>query len=244
MPRILTPRDSFPRRGSRASLTGSRSSLTSMGSATTYGRSSMRNNNNFGSYFSLRRSSINNGSAQSSTHSMLRPTKQPASQQNAVWNIENTVSVSKGPPSLVTSETSSETEPTSSCSSSQSSLHTPASLPPVGNSRQDALQRYYALRRAPLQSPTTSRAGSPRQTVVRRASLQHPSILHGINTRSPRSSASSSFLPSAQIKEEDTWGQFVDCAGAEQDLINRSKLLSVSRSYPAQLSSSGPARFR
>mmetsp|Transcript_39778 Transcript_39778/g.72786 ORF Transcript_39778/g.72786 Transcript_39778/m.72786 type:complete len:210 (-) Transcript_39778:63-692(-) len=141
----------------------------------------------------------------------LRQHMQEPSKQNAVWNIEDQGSVSLGSPSLVNSDTSS------SGSSSQSSLQPPSVQPPANS---DALHRYYA---------------------IRRASLQHPTILHPTNSLS--GSRSNSFLPSAQIKDEDTWGQFARTENAEKELGRRSssKLLSITRTYPASFSYSRPS---
>jgi len=263
MPRILTPRNSFPRRPSNASLSGSKSSMRSIGGSVTAQRRPSGGSNYHGSQFSLtRRTSMRqNGSAQSSTHSLLRPSAQPASKQNAEWNIQDQDKVSQGrplslagwniggqgkvspggPPSLATSVTSEETE-SSSLSSLQSGLQSPSILPPLGNSRQDAMQRYYTLRRASLQQQTSSEMGPPKNHAFRRASLQHPSILHATSITSAGSA--NSFLPCAGIKEEDGWGQFVDVADAEKELIRRSKLLAISRRYHATTGRPGPVRSR
>mmetsp|Transcript_14886 Transcript_14886/g.24219 ORF Transcript_14886/g.24219 Transcript_14886/m.24219 type:complete len:201 (+) Transcript_14886:57-659(+) len=194
MPRMLAPRRDSVSRRSIASLRGSRTSLNSYGSTTS--RQTSSSNNYHGSQFSLRRSSFQNGSAQSSTHSLRHQVHQR--QHNAVWNIEDQGSVSLGSPSLVNSDTSS------SGSSSQSSLQPPSVQPPANS---DALHRYYA---------------------IRRASLQHPTIMHP--TISVPGSRGNSFLPSVQIKEEDTWGQFVETEDAEEDLVRRSRL----GSFPLQ----------
>lgn len=236
MPRMLSPSGASLRRSNGSLSHGSRTSLSSFaGSVSSQRRPSM--NSNYDSQFSLRRSSMNNGSAQSSTHSFYgrkfaqQQQQQGSSKQNAVWNFEG--QGPQGPPSLVTSEGSSVRTGSSSISSSQSSLQSPSVLP-IRSDARDMLIRYNALRRATLQHPTRSDT-LPGQ---RRGSLQHPTILHATNSRT----GSTSFLPQTRI-EEEKWGQFVDVADAEEELVRRSKLLSVSR-YPANFSSSSPAHFR
>mmetsp|Transcript_27897 Transcript_27897/g.47429 ORF Transcript_27897/g.47429 Transcript_27897/m.47429 type:complete len:218 (+) Transcript_27897:285-938(+) len=215
MPRILAPRtDSFYRKSS-ASPHGSRTSLKSVGSTNSTGisLSSIR----YGSQLSLRRSSLQNG-------------PDMHVQQNAVWCIEDQGSVSQGPPSLVSSRSSSR-------SSSQSSMqHYPGGQSPVNNT---PLHRYHALRRASLQHPPIS-GESSRKNPVQGLSLQYPTILHPTNIRN--GSPGNSFLPSAQIKEEDTWGHFVETGDADDELVRRSRLLSISRRNLATLSLSGHAR--
>ena len=118
---------------SSGSFPGSRSSLGSHGFR--------RPSSNYGSNFSLRRTTMNNGSSQSSSHSLRNQslyrhqTTQQKSTHNAVWYIKE--DQGSATPSLVSSETSV-------ASSSQSSrlqqppsplqptpLHThPTSLPP------------------------------------------------------------------------------------------------------------------
>jgi len=231
MPRIFTPRrdGSFPRRGSGASF-GSRSSINSYGS-----RRASLTNPSYVSQFSLRRP---DGSVQSSKRPQVVYGLQP-SKQNAEWDLGD----SQGPPSLVNSETSVQTDRSSlSRESSQSSLQQLLSpkLPPSGNvARYEALQQYYAHRGGMF--PHNYRAAP------RRSSLQYPSI----NKKMPRSTKSSSFLSQTEIQEEDVWGQFVDTSDgptntnkAEDDLVRRSQLLSISsRSVPTSLSRSGRRIF-
>lgn len=238
MPRMITPRrESIPRR-SNASLPGSRSSLKSYES-----RRASLDNNYYGSQFSLRR-----GSSQSSSslrqQALLRhhQAMQQQSKQNAVWNMDDQGSVSHPPSLVTTSDTSVETEERSlSRTSSQSSMRPPSpSLLPTTEVRYGALRQYYVTRRATLhhQHPTSS-PGSPRnQHGLRRASLQYPT------NRSLPGSPRNSFLPQARITEEGTWGQFVDVADAEEELVRRSKLLSITRRYPATLSHSVPSPLR
>jgi len=234
MPRMLAPRsvDSLSGRSS-ASPNGSKASLNSYGSATS--RQTSLSNNCHGSQFSMRRSSSRNGSAHSSTHSLRQHMQEP-SKQNAVWNIEDQGSVSQGPPSLVNSAVLRERF--SSGSSPRSSLQPPSVQPPAND---DALHRYSALHRATLQHHTNIPVGSNRNYALGRASLQHPTILHPTNSLS--GSRSNSFLPSAQIKDEDTWGQFARTENAEKELGRRSssKLLSITRTYPASFSYSRPS---
>mmetsp|Transcript_4104 Transcript_4104/g.10428 ORF Transcript_4104/g.10428 Transcript_4104/m.10428 type:complete len:229 (-) Transcript_4104:305-991(-) len=223
MPRMITPRrESIPRR-SNASLHGSRSSSKSYES-----RRASQDDNCYGSQFSLRRSSINNRSSQSSSHSFRQQalSRHHQSKQNTEWKIEYQGSASH-PPSLVTaSDTSIETEESSlSRSSSQSSMQPPSpSLLTTTEVRYGVLRQYYVTRRVTLhyQHPT-SILGSPRnQHGLLRASL-HPT------NRSLPGSPRNSFLPQAHIMEEGTWGQFVDVADAEEELVRRSKLLSINR---------------
>ena len=258
MPRMLAPRnDSLSRRNSRgsnvSSLRGSKSSFNSFASATSR-RKSLSNNLNV-SQFSLGQSALQNGSAQSSMHSLRRqkssrqnalsdyiqekdPSKQNAtwnhtqepSKRNKLWNIAKQGFGSQGPPSLISSESSVTTE-----GSSQSSLQ-----PPVNDAHNDFLN-IYALHESSMQQQTNTPVGSPRNYGVGRVSLQRPTILHPTN--SLRGSRRNSFHPYAQIKEEDTWGQFVETADAEEELVRRCRVLSTRRRYPASSSHSSPAQW-
>ena len=50
----------------------------------------------------------------------------------------------------------------------------------------------------------------------------------------PASRSVNSFLSQGiKIKEEDIWGQFVDTQDAEEDLVRRSKILSLTQRYHA-----------
>jgi len=263
---MLAPsKDSFRRSG--ASLNGSRVSLSSLGSKTSRHTSL---SNNYGSQFSLRRSSLQNGSARSSMQSLRHEESQRqlsqgrgqgASNHNAVWNIEDPVnpphslrlrdqgrsnavwdindsgSVSRGPPSLTSSINSEST-----ARSSQSSLQSPSLQTPANDTRNEVLQRFYALNKASLKKQANTRKESPQSYDLRRPQLKHHSILHPTNSLSI--SRRHSFLPSAQIKEEDAWGHFVETKEAEEDLARRSKLLSVTKAYPASFSHSYPTQLR
>lgn len=234
MPRMLAPRRESMRR-SGASLCNSRSSLPSYSLANPNRRSPLNNGYN-GSQFSLRRSSINNESPQSSSHSLRQQSlykhqaAQQTSNQNAMWNIGGQGSVSQ-PPSLASSETSEKTESSLSRSSTQSSLHPPClPMPPTSRARYEAMHRYYALRRALLQH----QAGNPES---HRHNAFRSSPLQDQRNRSLPGTPGNSFLPQTQTKEEDTlWGQFVDVAVVEEDSVRRKNLLSRTRMHPATLS--------
>lgn len=233
MPAILNRGGS---RISSGSLPGSRSSLGSCGAS----RRGSTSSSCYGSTFSLRRSSMNTASAQSSLHSPRQAqslyrhqaTQQTSSKQNSVWNVEDQGSAT---PSLVSSAAGSEYGSSSSSSSSQSSLQQPPSLLGPTGDRYDALQRYYASRRASLQHPTNAHTtsllpASPTRN-YKASRQQHPAILHPTNSL-PVLSGNSSFLPAQQINEDDVWGQFVDCHELEEDLARRCKLLSLTRKAP------------
>lgn len=222
MPRILTPRRDLPqhsrRRTSISSLPGSRSSLNSYGSSPyTYGRRSSMENP--GSQYSLKRTSSAMKRTKSSMHSLskrglLHHKQQTTTQKssaplssmvNDVWNIE--AYDSQGPPSMVSSETSSL--------SSQDCQQPPSAA-------RISLHQYYAAqRRASLQPQSSTTPESPAAS-QRRSSLQHPK-------------SGFSFLPQGQIKEEE-WGQFVDTQDSvdEDDLARRCSLLSVGKNNMIQ----------
>ena len=225
MPRILTPRRDLPqhsrRRTSITSLPGSRSSLNSYGSSPyTYGRRSSLDNP--GSQYSLKRTSSALKRTKSSMHSLsqrgmlhhkqTQKSSPLSSMVNEVWNIE--AYDSQGPPSMVSSETSSL--------SSQDCQQPPSAA------RLSLHQYYAAQRRASLQPQSSTTPESPAAAQERRSSLQHPK-------------SGFSFLPQGQIKEEE-WGQFVDTQDSvdEDDLARRCSLLSVGKNNMIQ----GPYRLR
>lgn len=243
-------------RSSRSSLGG----VGYYGSATSRGssrRASLAAEPNFVSSL-LQRLSMN-GDSSSQAMDAKQGSRQPPSNQNATWgNIEGP---SAGPPSLADSETSEQTEERSlslSRSSTQSSLlQLQPPSPKKSDPRYEALHRYYALRRTSLnQQPTASLSGSPedrnRHHLVRAAprrtslQLQHynhlPGHHHHPHLQGSRGSCPS-FPLNARIKEEDAWGQFVDTAEREDDLIRRSRLLAATRTYRAA-TTPGPYRLR
>lgn len=256
MPQMLAPRrESFRRSG--ASLNGSKASLSSFGSSSRRPSATASGNSSFASQFSLGRRSSLLGSASRSSIRLLKEgdDSHPSAKRNAVWNVETkTISgrqnaawdfgpgavASTGPPSLTSSITSASTSTVTSSSterSSQSSLHQP---PSPGN---DALQRFYALNKASLQ---TQRANvqlravpTPVGSTARNYDLRRPSrpspqprpVGGGLSSLCPRRH---SFVPSApRIKEEDAaheWGHFVETADALEDLTRRSRVLSARNS--------------
>jgi len=252
----LAPRKDFlSRRSSRvsnaSSVHGSKSSSTIFASAISQRKSSSRSLN--ASQFSMRRSSLQNVSARSSTNSLRRQkssrqnslanyiqeeehskqnavwthTEEPSG--NALWNVVNQGLGSQGSPSLISSEGSVLSE-----DSSQSSLQSPDD-----DAEHDFMNKY-ALHKASMQQQTNTPPGSPGNHAVGRTSMQHPIILHSIN--SLQGSRRNSFHVHAQIKDEDVWGQFVETANAEEQLVCRSQVLSIARRYPASFSNLNPAQ--
>jgi len=128
-----------------------------------------------------------------------------SSMANDLWNIE--AYDSQGPPSMVSSETSSL--------SSQDCQQPPSAA-------RISLHQYYAAqRRASLQPQSGTAQESPVDAQCR-PSLQHPKT-------------GFSFLSQGQIKEEE-WGQFVDTQDSvdEDDLALRCSLLSVGKNNMIQ----------
>lgn len=245
MPRMLTPSHSGSLRRSGTSLNGSlhgsRTSLSSFGSTTSVARRAVMMNRYNGSGLSLRRSSLQNaGSTQSSTSSLRREASrqrqhqlnmmdQEPSSKNAVWDFVNQASVSKGPSSFSTVSTDR--------SSQSSLLRSPTPSPPPSSpiDNNDALQRYYALHKKYMQH----RPKKNNAPVV--PTLQRP-ILHATNNIPRRNSLS--FMPPAQIKEEDTWGQFVETK-LDDDAEDELKTLSVvTRKYPASFAHLNRSQFQ
>ena len=218
MPRILSQdKVSFSRR---------KSSFSSYGSMALQRRTPMRD-------YSLTR--MNKSSSTSLRQMVLSysvcdhrtsgpPSPPSSSRQNAEWNTEENQGavvswncldqgiVSKTP-SLTGSDTSAQTDRSSlTRTSSRSSLLEPP-LPPAqttaADARSGALRRFYALQKASMQEqqrPTTDRL------------------------RVPTAAGSVAYLPQDRIKrQENTWGQFVDVADAEEELVRRSKFLSIRR---------------
>jgi len=231
---MLAPiRDSMRRSG--ASLSGSRSSLPTYSSANPSRRSFVNKENYYdGSQFSLTWTAMKNGPCQSSSHSLRQQllyqyqNEQQPSSQNATWDNGDLNSVSK-PPSLAISETSTvQTEHSSGSSSCQSSLQPPL-IPPTNFTRDEVMQKVYAMRRASLQRQRCnpeSRDESHRLSAYRRSSGQEQKVNHSIPVGPPKKS----FLTQPQIKEEDLlWGQFVDVSSAEDDAARRRRLLSITR---------------
>eukprot|EP00578_Thalassiosira_sp_NH16_P013199 CAMPEP_0181125622 /NCGR_PEP_ID=MMETSP1071-20121207/27155_1 /TAXON_ID=35127 /ORGANISM="Thalassiosira sp., Strain NH16" /LENGTH=290 /DNA_ID=CAMNT_0023211091 /DNA_START=145 /DNA_END=1014 /DNA_ORIENTATION=- len=236
MPRMLTPSHSGSLRRSSTSLNGSlhgssRTSLVSLGSTTSVARRAiMINRYNGGSTLSLRRSSLQNaGPNQSSTSSLRREASrqhqlekmdQEPSSKNAVWDFFNQASVSKGSFATVSTARSSQS------SLLRSPTPSPPPSPPAENSNEDdALQRYYALHQKYMQHRPKNNAPVP---VV--PTLQRP-ILHATNSIPRRNSMS--FLPPAQIKEEDdAWGHFVETK-LDDEGDELKALSAVARKYPA-----------
>lgn len=228
-------------------------SLASGSTLTSYvsSRRGSLKSNAYADHFTLQRPPI--GSVQSSAVSLSKHQQfvwpeQDKSNHNDEWDfvakspgrpgLMSLAGLSGGPPSLVSSETSVTTgEP--SPHSSQSSLR--SSVPPTKESRTDALRQYYkvAHRRSSMEqnyrSPT-SLPGPPvyKRPAPRRASSRHPSILHATNNI--QGYKSSSFLPQTQ-NEVDNWGQFVDTEDAEEDLVRRSKVLSIKNHYASSYAS-------
>lgn len=220
MPRILTPRRDLPkhsrRRTSITSLPGSRSSLNSYGSSPyTYGRRSSVDNP--GSQYSLKRTSSAMKRTKSSMHSL--------SQRGMLHHKQHTTTQKSSPVSSMVNAVwnieAYDSDPPSMVSSETSSVSSQDCQQPPSAARINLHQYYSAQRRASLQ-PQSSDA-------QRRLSLQHPK-------------SGFSFLPQGQIKEEDTWGQFVDTQDSvdEDDLARRCSLLSVGKNNMIQ----GPYRLR
>lgn len=247
----LAPRKDFlskisSRVSNASSVHGSKSSSTIFASAISQRKSTSKNLK--ASQFSMRRSSLQNVSARSSTNSLRRQksSRQNAlanyiqeeehSKQNAMWThteepsernaLRNVVNQGLGPqgsPSLTSSKSSVLTE-----RSSQS------------DDAENDFMNKYALHKAPMQQQTSTPPGLPGSHAVGRASMQHPIILHPTN--SLRGTRRNSFHMYAQIKDEDAWGQFVETANAEEQLVRRSQVLSIARRHPASFSHSSPAQ--
>ncbi|KAL7524020.1 hypothetical protein ACHAWF_000786 [Thalassiosira exigua] len=263
MPRMLAPSNSSLRR-SGSSLNGSRASLSSYGSRTTAAEMRAKYN---GSQFSLRRSSLQNGSISSngssrgSNRSMLRREsshqrsynlaqeyKETSSYKNAVWDFVDQASVAVGPPSLASSVTSGTTASTASTMSSAASLlsPTPGCSSPQSIDEDTPMQRFYAQHKAFLQRPKNARpaippmaagVGSDASTSNNTYGLHRHTILYATNGNIPRRNSLSI------LKEEDTWGHFVETTDDDDDLVSRTKSLSVvSRKYPASFAHLGHAR--
>jgi hypothetical protein len=215
MPRILAP-SIQSRRGSNGSLPGSQSSLVSYGS-----RRSSISNQYHASHFALRRPSANDSSVQSSLSSMRnqavlrdQAAQQRPSMQNSVWSIDSP----NGPPSLVNSDASVRTDRSLSRCSSQSSMQSP-------------IHRLATDRRASMPSPTEASA-APAGPSAGSYSASLPGALRNyMNRRASLKHTHDSFLPSGQINEEGVWGQFVDVADADEDLVRRMKILSLARNH-------------
>ena len=218
MPRILSQdKVSFSRR---------KSSFSSYGSMTLQRRTPMRE-------YSLTR--MNKSSSNSLRQMVLSysvcdhrtsgpPSPPSSSRQNAEWDTEehqgavvswsclDQATVSK-PPSLSGSDTSAQTDRSSLSPTSYRSTLLEPPVPPAqasaADARSSALRRFYAIQKASMQEqqrPTTDRL------------------------RGPTAAGSMSYLRQGHIKrQEDTWGQFVDVADAEEELVRRSKFLSIRR---------------
>mmetsp|Transcript_28953 Transcript_28953/g.61468 ORF Transcript_28953/g.61468 Transcript_28953/m.61468 type:complete len:265 (+) Transcript_28953:227-1021(+) len=264
MPRLLAPRkNNSLSRTSSSSLRVSKASLGSVGSSSS--RQTSFGKNCEGSQFSLsRRSSLQKRKSDMSSTSSLRRQKssrqnsllsymlpeetsnkndvwdltktQVPPKQNAFWNIVNQGSASQGPPSLASSDNSVFTDYSSQSSMQPSSLQSPAT-----DARSDTSDRI-ALHKLMLKNSTNTESGSPRKYSLGRAALQHPAILHPTNNL--QRSRWNSFHVSAQIKEEDGWGHFVEVTEAERQSPRRSSLQPVARRYPASFSQLSPAKMQ
>jgi len=217
---MLAPRTGSLSRRSSTSLSGSKASMTSHRSSSS--RQTSLSSDYYGSQYSLRRSSLPNSTPSTPRHKEVQVSYNQH-RHNAEWNVDRDKGslVSQGPPSLATSDTSVLTEQWSRSSSQTSLLHPP---PGMQHSANDAI---------------VHRLGSPREALLRAALRQHATKLY-TNDNLQRSRRKSSFLPSSQIKERDTWGQFVDTEEAERDLARRSKILSLTRRYRVNSSHLSP----
>lgn len=241
---ILTPDATMPRILSQDKVSFSRrkSSFSSYGSMTLKRQTPMREYSltrmNKSSSTSLRQMVQSYSVCDHRTSGPPSPPSPPSSsRQNTEWNTEEhqgaVVSwscleqgtVSK-PPSLSGSNTSAQTDRSSlSPTSYRSSLLEPT-VPPAqvsaADARSGALRRFYALQKASMQEqqrPTTDRL------------------------RGPTAAGSVAYLPQDRIKrQENTWGQFVDVADAEEELVRRSKFLSIRRHLTTS-SHSLPSQF-
>jgi hypothetical protein len=61
--------------------------------------------------------------------------------------------------------------------------------------------------------------------------------------KSSAPSSGLSFPPRAYAHQDDTWGQFVDVADADEELVRMSKFLSIRRHSDIPLTESGPLDF-
>lgn len=176
------------------------------GSMTPHRRTPLRDKYSGSSHFSLTRNKSSSTSLMQMVmsysvcdHRTSWPSY-PPEKQSGVWNTQET-------PSLAGSDTSVQTDRSSSSlsrTSSRSSLRQSPS-PPASDPRSAALSRFYALHQ--------------------RTSLQQQQQ----QQRQTAGGMPSTYLCQARLKQEDTWGQFVDVADAEEELVRTIKFLSIRR---------------